>query len=469
VSSDDTTPPDSPLAIVDIETARKRRGKKKSAPEPVPALDDVPHPADIDGNAPPHKDTRPRFELHESGSREGQIRADSQYNIDLALKLLGVSVGYDSFSQKEVVRGLDGFGPKLDDAAVRRLNLLVDERFKFLCKTPFFWDVLLDRARATRFHPVLDYLSPLKWDGVKRIDTWLVDYAGAEDSKFVRAVGRITLIAAVRRVRQPGCKFDEMLVLESGQGAFKSSAIAALAPDPSMFTDELKLDDDSRTQMEALSGKWIVEAGEMKGMSQSDAPKLKAFLSRQVDEARLAYARTTTVMPRQCIIIGTINETGDYLNDPTGNRRFWPVRVERFDVHRVAADRDQLWAEAAAAESTGESIRLDPSLYEAAAIEQEQRTSEEPFIHLLAGVLGDLTGHLYLNDLIQIAGLKVGDATPSQRQRLGKAIIKVGFDKQHRRHRGFPAYRYERGDADERCMRLVFEGGQVVSRSQRMQ
>jgi predicted P-loop ATPase len=151
-----------------------------------------------------------------------------------------------------------------------------------------------------------------------------------------------------------------MLILESPlQGTDKSSGLRALAFNDDWFTDDLPLGSDTRRFMEATAGKWLVEAGELKGMGRGDVAALKACLSRQRDEARMAYGHKNARVARQFVIIGTTNETEGYLRDATGNRRFWPVRIQRFDLARLRADRDQLWAEAAEAEALGESISLE--------------------------------------------------------------------------------------------------------------
>jgi predicted P-loop ATPase len=212
-------------------------------------------------------------------------------------------------------------------------------------------------AKQASKKSVRDYLDALVWDGKPRIDRWLIDCAGADDTPHVRAVSRRALVGAVRRVRQPGCKLDEMLVLESPQGMGTSSALRILAVDDRWFTDDLPLESDAAQLVKATAGKWIVEASASKGCSSSAL--LKACLSRRCDMTRLPYDRKSSLVPRQFVIVGTTSET-DYLRDATSNRRFWPVRIQRFDLERLRADRDQLWAEASVAEATGESIFLDP-------------------------------------------------------------------------------------------------------------
>jgi predicted P-loop ATPase len=219
---------------------------------------------------------------------------------------------------------------------------------------------------------VTDYLGALIWDGVPRIDRWLIDYAAAEDSSYVRAASRAMLVAAVRRARLPGCKCDQMPVLEGPQGCGKSAALRLLAVKGEWFSDVPLTDSDTRRIIEATQGKWIVEASELTQLLERAADDeemrkiaperrptldLKAFLSRTHDEARMAYAREVSRVPRPFVMVGTTS-VSPYLADAAGARRIWPIRVGYFDLPRLAGIRDQLWAEAAIAEAGGESIDL---------------------------------------------------------------------------------------------------------------
>jgi predicted P-loop ATPase len=159
----------------------------------------------------------------------------------------------------------------------------------------------------------------------------------------------------------------------------KSSALRALCPVESWFSDDLPLGIESKEVIERTAGKWIIEAAEMHGNRGRETEQLKAFLSRQVDgPVRMAYARRSTKVHRQFILIGTTNNTS-YLKDSTGGRRFWPIRVRQFNVAGLLEVREQLWAEASLWESTGESIRLAPELWAAAGEEQERRRASDPW------------------------------------------------------------------------------------------
>lgn len=206
---------------------------------------------------------------------------------------------------------------------------------------------------------VADYLTSLVWDGIPRIERWLIDLAGAEDTPHVRAAGRLMLVAAVRRARDPGCRFDQLPVLVGPQGSGKSRALRVLAVDEAWFADGVSLvDSDARHFIEATAGKWIVEASELAGMEGSERDAFKSLLSRSADEARLAYQTERSRVPRSFVIVGTSGQSDDFLVDGGGGRRIVLVYVQRFDLDRLLAVRDQLWAEAAIAEASGEAIHL---------------------------------------------------------------------------------------------------------------
>ena len=245
------------------------------------------------------------------------------------------------------------------------------------------------------FHPIRDYLDSLRWDGEPRLDRWMTTYLGAEDTPLNTAIGRVMLIAAVRRVRDPGIKFDTILVLEGEQGVGKSSAIRVLARSEN-FSDQNILTLDPKTQMELLEGIWIYELCELEGLSRAETSKVKAFASRSVDQGRPAYGRFKETRPRQCVFIGTTNED-KYLRDMTGNRRFWPVTAGKIDLEALQRDRDQLFAEASHREEKGESLVLPEELWPVAQTEQEARLEDDPWI--------DILSELHPSNLDQVAGM----------------------------------------------------------------
>jgi hypothetical protein len=399
--------------------------------------------------------------------KHSAIVADSQRNVRLAVKKLSVELSHDAFASRLLINGLGGGLRHLGDPEIERLYLTIDETFKFRPGRELFWMIIRDEARRHSFHPVKQYLDGLRWDGKPRLDTWLTYYAGADDTLYTRAVGRLVLIAAVRRVRHPGVKFDEMLVLESEQGLNKSQALRVLAVRAEWFSDDLPLNVGSKEVIERLDGRWIVEAAELSGMRQGQVEHIKAFLSRQYDRARLSYDRMPTERPRQCILIGTTN-ADTYLKDSSGNRRFWPVKIGAFDLDALSHDRDQLWAEAAEAEAEGESIRLDASLYGAAGQQQTQRRVLDPWIGALRAAIGHIPcGKMRCEDAWVILDLKAAHRTPDHNQRLGDAMKQLNW--KHKRKRfagGKPVWAYCIDDGSQLTVLplpeiVVFRDGQT--------
>lgn len=385
----------------------------------------------------------------------------TQYNIRVGLQKLGASVAYDEHADLIILKGLAGFGPFLDDNAATFLRMTIDEQFGFRPGDEFFNDTIVKAALDNRVNPPRDYFDSLEWDGTPRLGRWLVEYCGAEDTEFNRAVGEIVLTAAVRRVRSPGCKFDELMVWVSDQGTNKSTALSILAVRPEWFCDELPLGASTKELMEVLEGVVIAEAAELQGLRRSEIENVKAFASRQTDKARLAYGRHTSRRPRRFIIIGTTNSQ-TFLRDSTGNRRFWPVKVGTIDLQRLKADRDLLWAEAAVREESGASIRLDPSLWAAAGVQQKARAEVTAFDEFLEPLLGAEVGKVWAPDLwLALGKPSVTDRRDSEIKAVGASMQKLGWTHTRRRKDGRMEYCYVRGsdEAQERVLRFVCPDG----------
>jgi len=254
---------------------------------------------------------------------------------------------------------------------------------------------------------------------------------------------------------------DSRFLLADFTITHNSSGLRALCPEEDWFTDDLPLDADTKRQMESTAGKLIVEAGELKGMTKGDVNKLKGYLSRHEDKARMAYGRKEKISPRQFIIIGTTNDA-QYLRDPTGNRRFWPVAIIYVDVDMLRRDREQLWAEAAYYESQGESIRLKPSLYGMAAEEQEHRRVVDTIELILEEALDGKVGRIKSTDIWNLLGKDPADAKPDEQMRMGEAMRRLGWEFSRPRVKGQRVRYYMKGVDDEKDVLLGVSGRKIV-------
>lgn len=307
----------------------------------------------------------------------------SYWNTRTALLLMGVECRYDKFRDRHLIGAheLDEYAGDFSDHAERILRDAIIRRFGFDPGEVNPRNAVLSLCTENRFDSLLDHLHALPpWDGTPRLDTWLVDYLGAEDNAYTREAGAAWLSAAIVRAFEPGAKFDQMLVLEGGTGLGKSTALRVLATGTLDLTCADRFSDasflgarDAREVLEVTAGVWILECAELDGMSRKEVETLKAAITRQEDKGRLAYARTAVTVPRRFVLAGTTNEDR-YLHDPTGNRRFWPVRVARVNLEGLAAVRDQLVAEALARyRSDSHRLLLSPEAEALAKQEQDRR------------------------------------------------------------------------------------------------
>ena len=305
---------------------------------------------------------------------------------------LGIKCTWDEFRQKEYWTGHEDkkFDGEVSDAAVTVTRRNIWQKFRLYPGPMETRDAITDACRDNKSNPVLDYFAGLKWDGKPRLDKLLHKYLGADDTPLNDAISRKVMCAIVRRAKQPGCKFDHQLVLQAPQGKKKSMFCEDLAVFPDLYTDAGDLSGTIKEQMEITQGKQIIEFPELAGYGRASRERNKAMLSRKVDRARLSYAHYATDAPRQSIAIATTNE-GHYLNDPTGERRYWHVAVKLYTRDAFLADKDQLYAEAIAREPT-EKLWLDtPKLV--AAHDAVVATAKEP--NELVDLLADLHGEVW--------------------------------------------------------------------------
>ena len=272
-----------------------------------------------------------------------------------------------------------------DDAA--QLRIYLEPFFGKTSKNDLL-DAVAACASDQAYHPVREYLGGLEWDGTPRLDGLFIDYLGAEDSPYVRAVTRKAFVAAVARVMRPGCKYDTMLVLVGAQGRHKSTILAKMGGE--WFSDSLRTFGD-KDAMETIQGTWINEVAEMQAMAKAEVDAVKMFLSKTNDYYRAAYGRYTADRPRQCVFFGTTNSK-ECLVDQTGSRRFWVIDIDRQargkNVFRdLDGERDQLWAEAVAYWRLGEPLYLPAELEAVARKVQEDHRARHPWEGMIADYL----------------------------------------------------------------------------------
>lgn len=294
-----------------------------------------------------------------------------------------------------------------NDADDADLRFWLAERYGIEPKGQDLADPVSGAARGAPFHPVLDYLDPLRWDGVARLDRWLETYLGARAvddeeasdetqdpvkraqarqrvARYLRRVSAMALIQAVARVRKPGCKADYVLILEGAQGLQKSTALKTLFG--AEFFSDTPIDLGSKDAYESIRGLWCCEMAELDSLNKADATRAKAFFSSASDRFRMPYGHRAQAFARQCVVCGTTNQH-QYLKDQTGNRRYWPVQCGEIDIEALAEMRDQLWAEADHRFKAGETWWPGAHEHDIFESEQQIRTDADAWEPLVQSYL----------------------------------------------------------------------------------
>ena len=252
--------------------------------------------------------------------------------------------------------------PGWNDSDQAALAMYIGEKYKIF-NLQMLKTAVLASASEKGYHPIKERFEALPdWDGTERLDTVLVDYLGAEDNSYTRAVTRKTIVAAVARIHKPGIKYDQLLTLVGDQGVGKSTLLSKLGGE--YYSDSLTINDmKDKAAPEKLQGYLILEISELNGFRKADAETVKSFLSRQDDIYRPSYGTNVESHPRQSIVVGTTNQTSGFLRDTTGNRRIWPLYVsgesdkKPWDLDQDTVD--QIWAEALYRYRNGEELILD--------------------------------------------------------------------------------------------------------------
>lgn len=317
--------------------------------------------------------------------KNGDVKTNAE-NLEFILKnhpLLKGRVKLNEFSGRIDVSGKlpwNRWQPTWTANDSVKLRSFLDRRFGMTGEKKIE-DAVTSVAIDAGYHPVRDYLDSLTWDGVKRLGKVFTHVLGAEDLPVYGKLAELLFTAAVRRVREPGCKFDYFIVLHGPEGCGKSSLFSIMGGE--WFSDSVDTI-EGKEGRENIQGKWIIEMGELSGIKKSDRERLKNFISSQVDDYRAAYAAKSESRPRQCILVGTTNEEY-FLRGLTDRNRRQPVveidprrrRVSETVRDWVAANRDQLWAEACVLESRGEPLFLSDEWEEQIRTVQDRHNLEK--------------------------------------------------------------------------------------------
>ena len=388
------------------------------------------------------EDVKRSFDDEDSGDAESweeRIELDRKGNICASLNNARTIIQYDPSLKGIVYNAMaDNLeivgdvpwkrkGKFWRDADDAQLENYLAERYTEFSKAKIL-SAITKVADDRSYHPVRQYLESLpEWDGKPRVDELLIDYLGAEDNSYTRAVIRKTLCAAIRRVLEPGIKFDTVLVCCGPQGIGKSTFWAKLGGP--WFSDSLNLrDTNDKTAAEKIQGVWIVEIQEMAGIGSAGVKTLRSFITTQNDRYRASYGRRVSEHPRQCILVGTTNSEEGYLNDVDGGRRFWPVNTPGGDIllpwDLTDEDVGQIWAEALEFVKSGESLTLSEEDARLAVRMQEDAVISDPREEMVKGYLErKLPGDWYKRTIDERRDFLYGSESPMPKAELVRRHI----------------------------------------------
>ena len=356
-------------------------------------------------------------------------------------------IAYNEFSLRTVKRKpapSGGDASDWGDADDTRAAMWLTRKYGITPSSDIVAKAVETLADGNRWNPVLEWLQSLKWDETKRLNTWLATAGGVVDSKYTRRVAAWWLMGAVKRVLQPGCKFDYCLVLQGEQGKGKSTIFSILGGE---WFGDTELDFGNKDSIALLAGKLIYEFPELGALARADERRQKAFLTRQQDEYRPVYGRRITRAPRQVVFGGSTNEW-EWNKDPTGGRRFWPVTcVGELDHAWLREWRDQLFAEAYVRVQAGERMHPTPeeqkALFDPEQLRIEQQNSYVDLLH-------DFVWDPYkLDELFSLAEAAAYMKIPPDRlnaqteTKIGIALKKLGCTREEFRN-GITRYKYKR-------------------------
>jgi hypothetical protein len=375
-------------------------------------------------------------------------------NVALAVRrpdLCGMDIRHDAFRDEIMFATTGDDWRPFRDADYSRLRIHLERAgFKPIGRE-MIRDVVLMVSEERPFDIAIAWLERLKWDGQARVDGFLRDYFGADDSEYVQAVSRYLWSALAGRVLSPGVKADMAPILVGEQGAAKSSSVAAMVPDPDFFTEVAfnERDDDLARKMR---GRLLGEISELRGLRSREVESIKAFISRTHEHWVPKYREFATTFPRRLVFVGTTNKD-EFLADETGNRRWLPVRVARADVEAVKRDRLQLWAEGRelflaggiayqAAEGLAEPIHREHIITDPWA-EEIARWLGEP--DTLTGACPGERSFLRVGEVAREAlRLEAKQISKNEQMRICNSLRELGYEREKTRFWGAPVWAWAR-------------------------
>lgn len=321
------------------------------------------------------------------------------------------------------------------------------------------WDVLIAIARRNITNPPEDYFESLVWDNFPRLDNWLKTYLGATEQSgdYLGVVGSKWLMAAVKRIYEPGCKFDCVLILEGDQYLGKSGALERLATfnNERYFTDE-NIEFTNKDSLLKLQGKLIFEMAELASFKKAETDVIKGFTRRSIDEYRPLYGRKPIPRPRMFVIAGSVNPIAGYLTDPTGNTRYWPVKCTKADWAAIERDKMQLWAEAVYRYKKGEKIWLEGTEHKMACLEQNDRMVEDIISHKILALakalsLENWTKDFFFHQLVTKLDIPISQQDGKMRLRITDCLVSNGYIEYRPRVNGEQMRKWKLKSGDENC------------------
>ena len=293
-------------------------------------------------------------------------------------------IAYDEFSEQlvktrasETLKITKGYWNDSDDSMTRAY---IERAYNLLFSKEIISDAVVGSSKNHTVNPVKTRIESVKWDKKPRVASYFIDYLGAEDSEYTRAVTKAWLVGAVGRVYRPGIKFELVPIIEGKQGLGKSTVARNLFPD--VFNDSIDGLGMNKDDYQSLNGSWIVEIAELSAMKKTNIDKMKNFISAQSDTYRNSYGRYSMPHPRKCVFIGSTNQR-DFLKDSTGERRFFPIHcgINKATKQVWKVDDDeilQLLAEAKEMFDNDEPLYLDKQMMKIAKKYQSDAQTIDP-------------------------------------------------------------------------------------------